>query len=148
MDSSNVMLALSGVIVKVIANCFLGTHAPIDGTDIATVCTAFFKKDGALAPLQANMKFSAMQESLYNGFDEILSRSRLSEDQKNFVLECVKKSIQQSDLSSAHLAQIHNAPRALYNELVSHIENPNNISAVIILPAARSSLILHSKTFI
>lgn len=128
MGSSNVMLALSGVIVKVIANCFLGTHAPIDGTDIATVCTAFFKKDGALAPLQANMKFSAMQESLYNGFDEILSRSRLSEDQKNFVLECVKKSIQQSDLSSAHLAQIHNAPRALYNELVSHIENPNHIS--------------------
>lgn len=44
MDSSNVMLALSGVIVKVIANCFLGTHAPIDGTDIATVCTAFSKR--------------------------------------------------------------------------------------------------------
>ncbi|MGN0391714.1 MAG: NACHT domain-containing protein [Bariatricus sp.] len=128
MDSSSMILALSGVIVKAIANIVLGTHAPIDGTDIATVCTAFFKSDGALAPLQANMKFSSMQESLYNGFDEILSRSRLSEDQKNFVLESVKKSIQQSDLSSAHLAQLHNAPRALYNELIAHIENPNHVS--------------------
>ena len=107
MDISSVMLALSGVIVKAIANIILGDHAPIDGTDIATICNAFFKKDGALAPFQANMKFSSMQESLYNGFDEILSRSRLSDDQKNFVLESVKKSIQQSDLSSEHLAQIH-----------------------------------------
>lgn len=128
MDISSVMLALSGVIVKAIANIILGDHAPIDGTDIATICNAFFKKDGALAPFQANMKFSSMQESLYNGFDEILSRSRLSDDQKNFVLESVKKSIQQSDLSSEHLAQIHNNLYTLHNELISHIENPNHIS--------------------
>lgn len=117
---TNISLIIAEKIIKVITAYLLGKKTLMTATDIASLCSAFFKGKDPVSELSMKNSLEKAQLILQKGIDEILSKGALTEQQHDYLMGCINDSINRTDLSSDHLVQMYNNPNKLYNEFVAN----------------------------
>lgn len=126
MGSSTLLIAEK--VIKVIAAYLLGEDKYINSNDIASLCSSFFKSSDSILQLQLNTSLQQAQLELSKGIELILSKSSLTEQQQSMLKESIINSVNNTDLSSTHLAKLRNDPNRLSCELINNCVDLKTLS--------------------
>lgn len=125
---SELTLVIADKIVKIVAAFVLGEERLITANDIATLCGTFFKGKDDVSELQMKTSLHLAQLELHKGIQTLLSRGNFTEQQITMLEQCVIDSLEHTDLSSEHLAQMRNDSNKLYRELIGNCKDMKMLS--------------------
>lgn len=124
---SKLSILLSEKVVKAIAALLLGEDNLIDARDIEDLCKMFFSDHDPISELHLKTSLYDLQRKFAENIKTILSTAKLSDNQRKAIELAATNAIIQTELSSKHLATLHNDPNKLYNEL---LENCNDLKSL------------------